>query len=75
MSVEATQGENSVNNIANALTNLDFVDRDKSSRNEVEKLGDGIKQLSSGLGGLIPGAGPIVAMIGTVLGVLGGLSG
>ena len=70
-----TQGINSVNNIANSLSSLDFLDRDKSTRNDVEKVGDGIKSLSTVVGGLIPGAGPIVSLIGAAIGVLGGLSG
>ena len=64
---------NSVTNIANSLSS--FLDRNKSSRNDVEQLGDNIQKVSTVVGCVIPGSWPFVAALGAVIGCLGGLSG
>jgi hypothetical protein len=71
----SVDGINSATNIANSLSSLGFLDRNKSSRNDVEQLGDNIQKVSTAVGCVIPGSGPFVAALGAVIGCLGGLSG
>lgn len=68
-------GINSATNIANSLSSLGFLDQNKATRNDAEKLGDTIQKLSTSVGALIPGVGPVVAALGAVIGCIGGLSG
>jgi hypothetical protein len=69
------EGVNSTSNIAKSLSSIDLFDKDPSTRNDAEKLGDNISGLATGVGAFIPGLGPIIGAIGAVVSVIGGLSG
>jgi hypothetical protein len=71
----AAEGINSTTNIAKSLSSIDLLDKDPSTRNDAEKLGDNISGLATGVGAFIPGLGPVIAVVGAAVSFIGGLSG
>jgi hypothetical protein len=69
------EGVNSTSNIAKSLSSIDLFDKDPSTRNDAEKLGDNISGLATGVGAFIPGLGPIISAVGAAVAFIGGLSG